>query len=141
MRSGVFGGFRQSISNDRSESMEFKGAPQQMSFSGNGIQSTGINSPGTQGNKLVSNEKLNKVALQAFESSPKTKGGSKYELPTAAEDSPEIKTNYYGDANLGIEYGDDDQELQMRDLELDDGGIDQDFDFIEDDIAMFMTEI
>ena len=43
---------------------------------------------------------------------------------------------------MGIEFGRDEEDLQVSDpMDYDDGGIDQDFDFIEDDIALFMTEI
>ena len=60
MRSGVFGGFTQSIGNDKFETPSFNVPPQQMSFAGNVNQSSGhIN-----GGKLKQSEKLKKLQTQ-----------------------------------------------------------------------------
>lgn len=52
-------------------------------------------------------------------------------MPSAAIESPDINNNHFGNANMGIGYDEDSSELQVRDpMAFDDGGLDQDFDFI-----------
>ena len=149
MRSGRFGGLMQSSGNNRSESMEFNDASQHMSFSVDEMQSTGINLAGTQGNQLVSNGKLKKLAAkQRVECQPKIEGGNKYKLPRSAAGLSVFSVNKYDSSNSQLESSADELEssadeleLEPSDMDLNETGIDQDFDFIEDDIAMFMTEI
>ena len=139
-RSGVFGGLNASNA-DVSQTPSFM--PQQMSFQQNTMNVAMSSGYGQGANpQLVSNQNLQRLATQQIDS-PETLVQSKYAMPAAAN-SPDGRMIHqqYSDEQLRIQYAEEDEELQVNDpLQFDDGAIDQDFDFIEDDIGVYMSEM
>ena len=123
MRSGVFGGFNHSIDNETP------------SFAGNNMmaeQSPGQVLSNRVGSKTPSLTKSGSSPVQPKHSSVETFGGLGGKANTLDQFnvcSPLFRTS------------DDGREEKEDAMTLTDVGIDQDFDFIEDDIAVFMSDI
>ena len=76
----------------------------------------------------------------------KVKQTSKYTMPSLASspDKFEALNNFDSEMHFGIKCEEEGEEEEVQiapRLEFEEGGFDQDFDFIEDDITNFYTEI